>query len=400
MTKKLSILNVGPTPPRLGGSAFVNIETMIHLAERGHHVRAISQLSASQLASPDHDRSWRGTGVEVFPIEAEFQPSSKPLSRKELKDKADLIQSQFMQLVREERPDIVMVGHESQSFYVNEFARKMGIPVLQVLHGTPTHLIDRGVFPPWLSERFMKAVGAATIVIGVSKYLANIVRGYGILQTAHIYNGTDTKLFAPRDTKDPEFLASIGASLTDKVIMHASNLKSIKRPLDIIYSAAIALDSDPSLRYVFVGDGPLRAEMEEVAEQLDISSRVSFVGKTTYEKMPEFFQHAEVFILSSEQEGFGRVIREAQACRTVPLASNIGPMGEVIDHGRTGVLYEKGNVHALAAETLALTRNEERRRHMGTQARLVAEAYDIAAMVADYESALSAPHDFLKQKTL
>lgn len=396
MKKQLNILNIGPVPPRIGGSAFVNIETMIGLAEKGHRVRCISQLSKEHLEKPDYDFSWRGTSVEVFPIEAPFIQSSKPLTDEEIKNKQDIILDRFHTLVDGDIPDVVMIGHESYAFYANEEARKIGIPVVQVLHGTPTHMIDEGVYPEDLTKRFLDSVNEATLVIGVSNYLANIVRKHGIKQTTYIHNGTDTNKFKPKEFTDEEFLASLGLELRNRVLLHASTLRPVKRPLDIVESAHYALQKDPDLRYVIVGDGVLRENMEERAEELGVSEYFRFVGRIDFESIPKYFQHANMFLLPSEHEGFGRVIREAQACSTVPIASNVGPLTEVIEDNETGCLFEKGNLKGLSSKILELAGNGEYREKIAKQARDAAVASNLVTMVDKYESALISPLDYLR----
>lgn len=395
--QKLSILNIGPTPPRIGGSPFVNIETMNALASKGHRVRCISQLSSDDLGSPDYDLSWRDTGVEVYPVEAPFIPSSERLSDGEMGRRRSDIVERMEALVEIEKPDVVMVGHESYSAYANDVARAMGLPVVQVLHGTPTAMIDENDYPDDLRERFLSSVGKATLVVGVSNYLAKIMRRHGIKQSTYIHNGTDTSKFKPKDVKDEEFLASLGLSLSDKVVLHASTLRPVKRPLDIVESAPGVLDRDPSVKYLIVGDGPLRPEMEKRARELGVDEYFRFVGNVDYENMPSYFQNATMFLLPSQREGFGRVLREAQACGSVPIASDIGPAREVIENRKTGLLFGRGNLKSLVRKIVLLARSPDYRADISMRARDVAVRNNMGAMVGRYERALANPRGYLME---
>lgn len=400
MAKKLNILNIGHTPPRLGGSAFANIETLIALSEKGHKVNCITHLAPNHLSQENYNSSWKDTNVNVHPIELEFIPAAKPPSAEHMKKKKKLILDKFYTLVKKESPDVIMIGHESYSFYANEEARKLGIPVVQMLHGTPTHGIDNGIYPKDLTNQFLESLDQATLIVGVSKYLSKILNNHGITQTSYIYNGTDTDVFKPAEKKDEAFLKSLGIKLSNKVVMHASNLKPVKRPLDIVESAQYAIKEDPSIVYVIVGDGPLKEPMESRAKELKIYDNFRFVKKIPFSEMPKYFQNADLFLLPSENEGFGRVIREAQACENVPLASNIGPLPEVIEDRMSGRLFEKGNVKDLAYKILETTADKINHTRIKKNARNVAVNYNIHRMIEDYELALTDPLNFLAYKPI
>jgi|GEM_PF-994207 glycosyltransferase involved in cell wall biosynthesis len=396
--RELNILNVGPMPPRTGGSCFVNNETLTSLSKNGHYVRCVTQASDSQVKDANYDSAWRGSGVEVYPVVADFVQSSQRLPEREVERRRRDIVDQMYQLIDDSRPDVVMTGHESYAYYANEAASKRGLPVVQVLHGTPTHIIGRGEYPKDLTERFINSMNCATLVVGVSNALANVVRRYGINHATYIHNGTDTQHFQPRKEPDKNFLRSIGANIEDKVVLHASTLRDIKRPLDIVESAKYALDKDPNLYYVIVGDGKLKGDMEERVVELGIEDRFKFTGRVDYGDIPDYFQHAQVFLLPSENEGFGRVLREAQACKSVPIASDLEATREVIDNGKTGYLFKKGHVKNLAKKTLELTKNVKKRMLMANRGHDVATSNNLVSMVRRYESVLKNPQGLLANR--
>lgn len=392
--RELNILNVGPMPPRTGGSCFVNNETLTSLSRNGHYVRCITQAPKSQIIDPNYDAAWRGSGVQVYPVVADFVQSSQRLSDEETNNRKRDIIDQMYQLIDESRPDVVMTGHESYAYYVNEAARKRGLPVVQILHGTPTHMIGRGEYPEDLTSRFIDSMNHATLVVGVSNALANVVRRYGVNHATYIHNGTDTQHFKPKEGSDEDFLRSIGAGVKDKVILHASTLRDIKRPFDIVESARHTLEKDSDLYYVIVGDGKLRSSMEDRVSDLGLEGRFHFSGRVDYGDIPRYFQSADVFLLPSENEGFGRVLREAQACKTVPIASDLEATREVIDHDNTGLLFNKGDIAELAKNTLKLTSDSEKRKRMADRGYDVATSSNLVGMVDKYESVLSNPQVF------
>lgn len=389
--KKLDVIMIAPLPPRTGGSAFVNNEIATGLSKKGHNVRCIAQFPKETLQNSNYDLSWRGTGVEVYPIESPFVQSSTPLTEEQIEKKKEKISYEFRKLIDQNSPDVLLVGHESLSFYANDLARKKGIPSIQSLHGTPTHMIDEGVYPDYLKEIFLDSINKSTLVVGVSKHLTKIMNKYGINHTTYIHNGVDTKKFKPRKSPNKKFLKRLGLKLEDKVVMHASTLRPIKNPLDIVFSAQIALREDPNLKYVIVGDGKLKKEMIDLSKDLGVYENFRFVGNVNFAEIPEYFRNSQMFLLPSEQEGFGRVIREAQASGSVSIASNIPVMEEVINNEHTGLLFKKGDYNSLAETVLGVSENEEKRKYISMSGLKVAIENNLNKMIKKYENVLKNP---------
>lgn len=385
---RLNVINVGPTPPRVGGSAYANIETIMGLHNKGHRVRCVTCLSSSDFDVPDYDIAWRGSGIDVHPLEHQWIPSNVAPKKDYLEERSRLIGRKLKKLIREERPDVIMVGHESYSWYVNKLSRAEGIPVVQVLHGTPTHGLSEGVYPEEVKSAFIDNLLSTDMVIGVSKYLADIAQGFGVENTTYIYNGTDTNIFKPLRKKDPRFLRKLGVDIEDVVVLHASSLKSVKRPLDIVKSAQKVVEENGNVVYVVAGNGPLKGDMEDEVNRRNLRDNFRFVGPVGFGDMPQLFGNSDSFVLTSEREGFGRVIREAQACSVVPLASNVGPLEEVITHDHDGILFPKGDTDKLAEQVLDLAESREKRRWIGENARTTALATNFNHMVGRYEQTL------------
>ena len=384
----LNILNVGPTPPRVGGSAYANIELLVALAERGHRVRCISHMSTQDMARADRDFAWEGSQLEVYPLGPEYIRSAHEPTAGEMITRSARTTTKLNELIDEEDPDVLMIGHESLAPYTTPEARRLGLPIVQVLHGSLTQRMDAGEFTPGYTDLFFKAVSAADVVVGVSDYLADVVRRHRVTHATYIHNGTDTGLFTPVDSKDPHFLESLGIPEGSTVVLHASNLKAIKRPLDIVESAAEAVRLQPSLVYVIAGDGDLREAMEDRARELGVYDNFRFVGIVPFQRIPKYFQNADIFALPSESEGFGRVIREAQASGAVPIASNVGALPEVITHGTDGLVYPVGDTKGLTRSVLYLANNPNDRLRMARAGRVTAVENNFAAMVGSYERAL------------
>jgi glycosyltransferase involved in cell wall biosynthesis len=169
--------------------------------------------------------------------------------------------------------------------------------------------------------------------------------------------------------------------------MHVSNLRGVKRPLDVVESAALALREDPRLVYVVVGDGPNRAAMEETARSRAILDRFRFVGWVEHERVSDYLNLADVVLIPSEHEGLALAYLEAQACGRVLVASDIPAAQEAIVDDDTGVLFRKGDTVDLAEKTLRVAADPALRRRIGLRARKMAEGRSVARAVTGYEDA-------------
>tara|TARA_Y100000310_G_C20589594_1_gene767254 strand:- start:267 stop:1388 length:1122 start_codon:yes stop_codon:yes gene_type:complete len=370
---------------------------MLGLVDMGHRVRCISHLTAEDVARPDYDASWRESGVEVYPVVLERMPASVPPSDDHLRRKTEQIHDTFSTLVTSERPDVVMVGHEAFAYYINSRAVSEGYPLVQVLHGTPTHSINDGIYPADKTQLFLDSLRPSTLIVGVSQYLARQLLVNGIKQVSYIHNGTDTNKFQPAP-KDREFLRRLGLELSDTVLLHASNFSAVKRTVDIVEAAPYVIRDHPEARFLIVGAGPMLAQMQERVHELKLDDYFVFTGKVPFDDMPKVMASSDAFLFPSRREGFGRVVREAQACETVPVASAIGPLPEVICSGVDGLLYQNGDNQGFAASIKQILEDEKERRKMEQAARVTAVRYNLQAMVGDYSHALVDPEDFRSKR--
>jgi glycosyltransferase involved in cell wall biosynthesis len=208
----------------------------------------------------------------------------------------------------------------------------------------------------------------ANAIVVVARHLIETYRQFGFADVRVIQNGVDLDRFAPRP-KSAQLLSELAIAPGDVVLAHASNLKELKRPLDIVHSAAHALHADPRLVYLIVGDGPLRGAIEEAARQREISDRFRFTGWIEHERIPDYLCLADAVHMPSESEAFALVYLETMACGRLLLASDIPAAREAVRDGLTGILHRKGDVADLTAKTLEIAADRDRREVIGARAR-------------------------------
>ena len=208
----------------------------------------------------------------------------------------------------------------------------------------------------------------AAAVISPGRHLADLVREHGVDRVTVIPTAVDIEQFAPRP-KDPALLQAL--EIPDAVVVtHVSNLKPVKRPMDLVESASAAIRRDGRLVYLIVGDGPLRGPMESACRDAGIQHRFRFVGWVDHAEIPAYLNLADMVVMPSEWEALARAYVETQACGRALVASDIRAAREVIVDGETGVLFRPGDVADLTEKILALAGAPERRpRSAGRRAR-------------------------------
>ena len=178
-------------------------------------------------------------------------------------------------------------------------------------------------------------------------------------KTIYIHNGVHTEHFAPR---------SNDGGIQQRYILCVAELQEYKAIDVLIRAAQPLLIGDPSLTLVLAGDGPLRAELEELASSLKIRNQTMFLGTQDAPEILRLLHGCEVMVLPSRMEPFGIALIEAMACRTAVIACRVGGVPEIIEHEKSGLLVEPDNPGALSSALHRLLSNETLRRALADAA--------------------------------
>ena len=146
------------------------------------------------------------------------------------------------------------------------------------------------------------------------------------------------------------------ANCGEKIIMHMSNFRKVKRPEDVIRTFAWINQAMPA-KLVLIGDGPEMKSCVQLVNQLGLRDRVLFMGNQ--ENVVPLLSVADLFLLPSEQESFGLAALEAMACGAPVISSDVGGLAEVVVEGETGYLCPMGDVESMAGKAIQLLRDTE-----------------------------------------
>ena len=184
----------------------------------------------------------------------------------------------------------------------------------------------------------------------------------------------------------PELIAAMRptyASPDEKLLVHLSNFRPVKRVADVIKVFARVAEAMPA-RLLLIGDGPDRSTAEYLARKLNVRDRIHFLGKQ--DNVNELLPLADLMLMPSEMESFGLAALEAMACRVPAIATRVGGVPELIDDGANGILCDIGDVDAMAEAAIDLLSDPERLDAMSAAARKTAQDHFCASgIITKYE---------------
>lgn len=348
-------MNIGITVyPTYGGSGIVGSELGKELAARGHTVHFISSSLPTRLTELNERVRFHEVEMMSYPL-FEHQPYTLALATK----MATVAETENLDLlhVHYAIPHSISAILARESLKPNRY-----LPVITTLHGTDITL-----------------VGADRSYLPITRY--GIVQSDGVTAISHYLKDATNEIFQFEDITvipnfvcqhdytrkpDTELLRSL-APKGELLLVHVSNFRPVKRPVDCVEIFARVLKQGINARLIMVGDGSERTNVEHRARCLAVFEQCSFVGKQP--KIVDYLSVADVLLLPSEQESFGLAALEAMACEVPVIASRVGGIPEVVTDGETGFLSEVGDVEKMANDAMRLLTDENLRREMGKRAR-------------------------------
>jgi len=363
-------MNIGITVyPTYGGSGIVGSELGKELAARGHTVHFIASALPTRLTELNERVRFHEVEMLSYPL-FEHQPYDLALATK-------------MAMVAEnENLDLLHVHYAIPHSISGILARESikdhrRLPVITTLHGTDITLVgaDRSYLP--ITKYALEQSDGVT---AISKYLKQAtIEHFGFDRIEVIPNFVCPDEYKPKiDCELRESLSPDGSP----VLVHVSNFRPVKRPVDCVEIFARVLRKTKA-RLVMVGDGSERTNCVHRAKCLGVLDQCVFVGKQP--NIIDYLCASDVLLLPSEQESFGLAALEAMAVQVPVIASRVGGLPEVIDDGDTGFLSAVGDVDKMADDAARLLMDLQFRREMGKRARERAiERYSTHKVIPKY----------------
>lgn len=331
--------------PTFGGSGVVATELGKALADEGHQVHFITYSQPARLDFFSANLYYHEVSVRDYPL-FDYAPYESALA------------SKLVDVVRFEKLDILHVHyaipHASAAFMAKQILETYGIyiPFVTTLHGTDITLVGKDpTYKPVVTFSINKSDGVTTVSNDLKEDTNN---HFDITNEIRVIpNFIDFSRFSlkPKD----HFKKAIAPN-NERILIHTSNFRKVKRTADVIRMFRLILDKIPS-KLLMVGDGPDRANNEQLCRDLGICDHVRFLGKQ--DAVEEILSVADLFLMPSETESFGLAALEAMACKVPIITSNAGGLPELNVDGFCGYMSNVGDVDDMAKKAIMILENDE-----------------------------------------
>lgn len=357
--------------PTFGGSGVVATELGIALAHKGHKVHFITYSQPFRLNQFNDNLFYHEVNVNDYPL-FDYQPYESVLA------------SKIVDVAIYERLDVLHVHyaipHASVAYLAQQIlkSRKIKLPYITTLHGTDITLVGQD---PSFEPVIFFSLNNSNAITSVSESLRK-----DTLKTFKIANDVKVipnfiKIEEYEDTKDVCHRNRF-AKDNEKILIHISNFRKVKRVEDVLRVFDIVRKTIPS-KLILVGDGPERPQIDKLCRELDTCHDIISVGKIANPK--EILGVADLFILPSETESFGLSALEAMAMKIPVISTNTGGIPELNIHGKTGYMSKVGDYEDMAKNTIALLSNPETYAQFKENAFEQAKKFDLNYILPMYE---------------
>ncbi|MGM9923138.1 MAG: N-acetyl-alpha-D-glucosaminyl L-malate synthase BshA [Bacillus sp. (in: firmicutes)] len=355
--------------PSVGGSGVVATELGRLLADKGHNIHFISSSMPFRMKKMHPRIFFHSVEINAYSV---FQYPPYDLS----------LASKIAEVIKREKLDILHAHYAIPHAVCAILAKQMAdrdVKIVTTLHGTDITVLGSDHS---LQELIKFGIEKSDYVTAVSHSLAEETRG--IIhpdQAIHtVYNFIDENVY--KKQIDSTIKQDFGLH-DEKILIHVSNFREVKRVQDIIQVFDRVRKEVPS-KLLLVGDGPEMSTVCELVEELGLQEQVLFLGKQ--DNVQELYSISDLMLLLSEKESFGLVLLEAMACGVPCIGTNIGGIPEVIDHGKTGYISELGDIEAIARRTVRLLKDESLHKQFSNAClETVCTKFRSSSIIAQYE---------------
>ena len=358
--------------PTYGGSGVVATELGKGLAAKGHQIHFITYRQPARLNAFQENVFYHEVNAADYPL-FEYPPYDTALASKMV----DVVQYENLDLLHVH----YAIPHAAVAYMAKKILLSQGryVPTITTLHGTDITLVGQNpAFAPVVAFSINKSDG----VTAVSKSLRQqTYESFEVEKEIEvIYNFIDFDRFTKKD-KD-HFKKAIAPD-GEKILIHISNFRKVKRVEDVLQVYKRVARQMPT-KLLLVGDGPERRTMEALCREENLCDGIRFLGKQ--DAVEELLAVSDLFIMPSSSESFGLAALEAMSCEVPVISSNAGGIPEVNIHNKTGFISEVGNVDDMAKNAIKLLEDDKLLQQFRVNALKQARQFVLAAILPQYEA--------------
>lgn len=347
--------------PTYGGSGVVATELGIELAARGHQVHFITYQQPFRLTGREEGIFFHEVAVTNYPL-FQYPPYDLALASR----MAEVAEFYGLDLLHVH----YAIPHSVSALLAKQMLAAKGIrlPFITTLHGTDITLVgqDPGYLP---ITKF--GIDESDGVTSISEDLRRTtVESFGVTRDIEVIrNFVNCDVYTPDDAKRHE-LRPRYAKAGEKIIIHLSNFRRVKRVGDVMEVFARVAQQVPS-RLMLIGDGPDRSIAEAYALKHGIQDRIHFLGKQ--DSVQDLLPLGDLMLMPSEMESFGLAALEGMACRVPCVATRVGGVPELVEDGVNGHLFRVGDVESMAEGAIRILSDDVLQKKMADAARRTAQ---------------------------
>jgi L-malate glycosyltransferase len=329
--------------PTVGGSGVIATELGKLLAERGHEVHFITSSIPFRLDRVYPNIYYHEVEVNQYSV-FQYPPYDLTLA------------SKMSEVAKRQKLDLLHVHYAVPHAICAILAKQMSdhhFKIVTTLHGTDITVLG---YDPSLRELIRFAMEQSDRVTAVSNNLAK--QTHELVHTKKpidtVYNFIDERVYKKSEVSG--LRKHYGIDEDEKVLIHISNFRGVKRVCDVVKSFAL-IQKEVNSKLVLIGNGPELTIVRELVKECQIEDYVLFLGNQKH--IAELLSMSDLKLLLSEKESFGLVALEAMACGVPVIGTNIGGIPEVITHGVNGYLCEVGDIECVANYAIKLLKDNK-----------------------------------------
>ena len=357
--------------PTFGGSGVVATELGIELSKKGHEVHFITYSQPVRLDALSSNLHYHEVNVPDYPL-FKYEPYELALS------------SKLFDVISKHKIDVLHVHYAIPHAYAAYMAKKIlkengyNIPIITTLHGTDITLVGNN---PFYKPAVTFSINKSDIVTCVSKSLMEDTREFfGIKREIKVIpNFIDIDKYAKKHNLCQ---GNMLAQDDEKIIVHVSNFRPLKRIIDVL-KIFEKINQKINSKLIMVGDGPDKKKAKDFLRKNNLKNKVIFLGKTS--EVDEILCSSDLFLLPSEKESFGLAALEAMALKVPVISTNTGGLKDLNINGNSGYTSDIGDIDSMAKNAIKILSDNSLQKKYRNQAFENAKKYDIKTVIPLYE---------------